>query len=207
MSPTSTTPMRYIDLQDGSRALVDHDVHERIGNLPWRAVRNGYSHHVYVVCSIPDPLTGHRWRLHHAVAQLGGVPGDGAWIDHKDGNPRNNLRANLRRASPIENARSRRRSPGRAYLTPYIGTSRDRHGRFIAQICHENRTWRIGTFLDLEECALARDRVARMLRGEFAVLNFPTDDGRPLRTRVDPDRSCGKRCPPPFDMAKVLQGG
>ena len=198
--------MPYIDLGDGLRAQVDADIHKAVGHLPWRAARNGRSRHVYVVCSRQDSQTGPRLRLHQVVAQMGGVPGQGPVIDHRNGDTLDNRRRNLRRCTRWENASSYRRSPGRTYLTPFIGVTLDHKGRAVAQLTYRGRCYRIGTFLDVEEAARARDRVARQLRGEYAVVNFATDDGRPLLTRVDPDRSCGKRIAVPFDMAAVLAG-
>lgn len=200
--------MPFIDLGRGFRTQVDPDVLDVLGDRRWRAARNGRTGHVYAVCSERDPRTGRRrrLRLHQEVAKLGGVPGQGPVVDHLDGNPLNNLRRNLRRCSAWENAAGRRRSVGRAHVTPYLGVTHDRHGRAVAQITHRGRNYRVGTFIVVEEAARARDRAARQLRGPYATVNFPDDDGRRLVTRVDPNRSRGKRVEAPFDREAVLGG-
>lgn len=214
-TPNLAQPMPYIDLGNGLRARVDADVFAALGHLPWYAAKSGRTEHRYVRCARLDPMTGRRMLLHHAVARLGGVPGDGPVVHHRGGDPLDNRRSQLLRCSARENASARRRSPGRTYLSRYHGVTRDRRGRFVAQITVHGRTIRIGTFGDgtrrntarsEREAAIARDRVARLLLGEFAITNFPTDDGRELTTRVDPNRSCGKRRPPPIDLDAVIAG-
>lgn len=206
--------MPYIDLGNGRRARVDADVFAALGHLPWYAAKSGRTEHRYVRCARLDPVTGRRMLLHHAVARLGGVPGDGPVIHHRS-DPFDNRRSQLLRCTARENASARRRSRGRTYLSRYHGVTRDRKARFVAQITVHGRTIRIGTFGDgagrntarsEREAAIARDRVARLLLGEFAITNFPTDDGRALTTRVDPNRSCGKRRPPPVDLDAVIAG-
>ena len=198
--------MPYIELGRGLRTLVDPDIFEAVGHLRWYAAKNGRSHHVYARCATRDPITGRRMLLHHVVARSGGVAGQGPHVHHKDGNTLTNLRRNVMWATAHENARARRRSPDRPHLTPYHGVTRDRKGRAVAQITADGRSYRIGTFECDVEAAIARDRVGRQLFGDFAILNFPHDDGRPLLTRVDPARGGGKRVAPPFDMAAVVAG-
>ena len=198
--------MPFIDLGHGHRTLVDDAIYTIVGELPWRAARNGRSRHVYALCSLPDPITGNRLRLHHVVARLAGVPGRGTVVDHIDGDTLNNTAGNLRYCTARQNASSRRRPPGRSYLTPYIGVSLDAQGRAIAQITYRGRGYRIGTFLSPEDAAIARDRTARQLFGEFAILNFAVDPGGPLLSRVDPNRSRGPRRQHPYDVDAVMRG-
>jgi len=97
---------------------------------------------------------------------------DAEEVDHINGNGLDNRRANLRPATGIENRRNRRRS--RKNTSGYAGVSWDKVNRkWYAYITADGRMRALGRFDTAEEAALARDRAALELHGEFARLNFP----------------------------------
>jgi hypothetical protein len=49
---------------------------------------------------------------------------------------------------------------------------------WFASISHDGLTYDLGLFDDEIEAALARDKMARQLHGEFAYLNFPDPSPR-----------------------------
>jgi hypothetical protein len=103
-------------------------------------------------------------RLHRDI--LDDVPGG---IDHADHNGLNNLRSNLRPASPSQNSGNGRYRPG---PSGFRGVNRRERGKpwgvWIAG-CY------VGAFLTLEEAARAYDVAALARFGEFATLNFPRE--------------------------------
>lgn len=93
-------------------------------------------------------------------------------IDHIDGNRLNNKISNLREAANGENRLNHGGKRGSS--SPYIGIKKSRRkNHWCAAVTHDHATIYVGTFPTPEAAALARDRKARELRGEFARLNFP----------------------------------
>lgn len=97
---------------------------------------------------------------------LGVAPG--VWIDHINGDPTNNRRANLRICTPTENARNR--PPDRNSAVPYKGVSIAKN-RFNASITADGVACRLGSHKTAEAAALAYDEAARRMFGEFAWIN------------------------------------
>jgi hypothetical protein len=104
---------------------------------------------------------------------LPGVPE----IDHKDGDGLNNQRSNLRPATRTQNNANgpkRRTHAGRPTSSRFKGVSWNKHGRkWTAQIKDGDRMHYLGIFAEEIDAALAYDRAARDVFGEFARLNFP----------------------------------
>lgn len=89
--------------------------------------------------------------------------------DHKDGNTWDNRRSNLRICNRSQsNANRCRRSDSRA---PYRGITQTPSGRWLAQIMAEKKFTRIGLFDTPEAAAMAYDKKAVELHGEFARIN------------------------------------
>jgi hypothetical protein len=91
-------------------------------------------------------------------------------IDHKDGNGLNNQRANLRACTNAQNQHNRK--PQNNNTTGYKGVKLEkRTGKYEAYIITNGRAKSLGTFLTKHDAALAYNRAAIALRGEFARLN------------------------------------
>lgn len=95
-------------------------------------------------------------------------------VDHIDGNGLNNLLANLRLATRIDNARNIRKRPAhgdKPSTSVYKGVSYSRETvkKWRARIGHTL----IGRYDTEEEAAKAYDVEASKSYGEFAKLNFP----------------------------------
>lgn len=87
-------------------------------------------------------------------------------IDHKDNNPLNNTRENLRLATAAENARNRAKDPHSK--SGYKGVRPQKNGKFSAYIGINRKTIRLGTFDTAEEAHAAYCEAAKELFGEFA---------------------------------------
>lgn len=157
--------MREIALANGKGvALVDDADYERVAALRWHLTGHGYvrayvgmdlgrSQHVYL----------HRLLL---------VAAAGQFVDHANGDTRDNRRANLRLCTKQQNNRNRVSPRTR---TGYKGVQRLRGSRhFYASIGVNRRHIYLGAFDTQEQAARAYDAAAREHFGPFARLNFPS---------------------------------
>lgn len=104
----------------------------------------------------------------------------GEEVDHIDGNPLNNRRANLRPATSAQNKRNSRVYANNA--SGYKGVFWDKWGRrWRAQIRENGHIRHIGYFYSRIDAAHAYDDAARRLYGPYAALNFPRDGEQSAR--------------------------
>lgn len=92
------------------------------------------------------------WKLHFGRDPVG-------QLDHVNGNRADNRIANLREATPLQNARNRHKPTGRI---PVVGVWPQRNGRIAAGIGVADRTIHLGEF-DALECAVAARRFAEAI--------------------------------------------
>lgn len=90
-------------------------------------------------------------------------------IDHKDGDPLNNTRANLRVCTRSENARNSRKNKGKVR---YKGVYKDLN-KFHVQITFNGKIRNLGRYRSEVTAGKIYDAKARELFKEFAFLNFP----------------------------------
>lgn len=152
--------MKQIKLSRGEFALVDDEDFEELNQHKWSVDSQGY---VQRRGKAGDPCG--TVRMHR---QLMGHPrGD---VDHVNLDRLDHRRCNLRLATRSQNmANGRRRANN---TSGYIGVKR--YGRkWIAQIIKDYRGYHVGIYATPEEAAIARDKMAVKLFGEYARLNFP----------------------------------
>jgi hypothetical protein len=93
-------------------------------------------------------------------------------VDHIDGDPLNNVRENLRLATPVQNAHNAR-GKRTSKSSSFKGVSQYRDGvRWVAQIMLRGRNFHLGIYADEEQAARAYDTAAIHQHGEFARPNF-----------------------------------
>lgn len=104
-------------------------------------------------------------RMHRLItgADIGFV------VDHKDGNGLNNCRSNLRICTNTDNSRNTKVRGNNT--TGYKGVVLRTWGRYQAQIMHFRRCHYLGLFDSPEDAAMAYNKKAIELFGEFANLN------------------------------------
>ncbi len=160
-----------IELTQGKVAVIDADDAARVGKYKWYAKRDSRQESlVYVRTNLVDPTRPSKQRgivLHRLIMDVLDRPE--VQVDHIDGNPLNNQKANLRLCTQGENVRNSRRPRAGS---GFIGVTRLPSGRWQAAVRHRQKSKYIGVFMTAREAAVARDRVAQELHGEFAVLNF-----------------------------------
>ena len=95
----------------------------------------------------------------------------GKEIDHIDGNGLNNQKENLRICTPLENHKNRVLNKGRKYKGVFLCKRKNRIKRWHTTIIHNHKKIFLGIFLTEIEGALAYNKAAEKLHGEFARLN------------------------------------
>lgn len=102
----------------------------------------------------------------------------GEQVDHINGNPLDNRRANLRLATNTQNQRNSRARSASGYKGV---TWHKRDCKWQAQIQHNGQLRHLGYFNSRIEAARAYDDAARQLFGPYAALNFPRDGEQSAR--------------------------
>jgi hypothetical protein len=154
--------MKVIPSTQGYEILVDDEDFERLSQHSWYA-------HYSVRGRRPArraPVNAGRkviYLVHEILPMRHGFV-----VDHANGNVWDNRRSNLRYATRAQNAQNRGPNPGRRFkgVRPY-GQG------FTAKIGAHGSLYCVGWFASEIEAALAYDRAALELHGEFARLNLP----------------------------------
>lgn len=157
-----------ITLGNGLVALVDDEDYHNVSRYTWHAKRCGCK--VYAETSTWDSLNKNKVNvyMHHLIC-----PG-ASRVDHKDGDGLNNTRLNVRPASASDNNKNKGAQSNNT--SGYKGVIREKKSRrnpWRAQIKSDGRYIRIGGYQTPEQAALAYDKAAILIHGEFASLNFP----------------------------------
>lgn len=148
---------KIITANDGSEFLVDDELYDVLAAVRWHVHTKGYA------MGIVDGkrVAMHRWIMRAIAADI---------IDHADGNTRNNQTANLRRATPSQSQWNKNKY--KRGKSQYKGVHwYARTSKWTAQIHVNNHKHHLGFYSDERDAALAYNKAARELHGEFAKLN------------------------------------
>ena len=166
--------MNTIQLTQGLNTLVETIDWINLRCFNWRALRNHGSSIVYAGRNKPRADKNQpKVYLHRVIAQQATEAGlDGLEVDHRNRDPLDNRRANLRPATRRQNSANIRKPRG--ILSVYKGVTRDKRGKWIAQCGPEGSGRYLGAFQSEADAARAYDARAVELYGEFAGVNFPS---------------------------------
>lgn len=146
----------------GLEVLVDDADLEVLATRKWWVQDKGGGRR-YVVSKGGVPM--HRFVM---KAQRGQI------VDHKNRNTLDNRRSNLRFCTHAQNQQNRHFNRGNSL---FKGVWREGN-RWRAYIGFEGKQIWLGSFDTEEQAALAHDRAARIYHGEFAYLNFPSNQSQ-----------------------------
>lgn len=160
--------MKTIPLTHGYEAQVDDEDYDRIAQFKWHVCLEGRNHDIpYARRTVSGPRHNEVVRMHREILGLD----RGELADHVNGNTLDNTRGNLRRATRAQNVHNRR---SQSHSTRHKGIYRNRaNDTWTARIRHCGWICALGTYDSETDAALAYDRAAEKLFGEFARLNFP----------------------------------
>lgn len=157
---------RRIPLTHGKFAIVDPDDYDRLSQHNWRCTFDGNTYYAYTFCY--KNRKNKKVFMHRLILN---AP-KGLIVDHIDGNGLNNRKKNLRLCTWRQNAFNR--GPKQNSSSRYKGLSWQRqYNKWYARISYKGKGIYLGRYDDETEAALAYDRKAEQLFGEFAYLNFP----------------------------------
>lgn len=159
----------FLPLTQGHVALVDNDCPSL--EHKWRAsvIKRLDHEYVYGRRSIYVPETG-KYRTQYLHRFILGEPA-GYFVDHKNRNTLDCRTPNLRKCTRAENAVNCRNVKNSK--SEYRGVDPTKSGTFRARIRVGGRVKYLKTYKTAHEAARAFDDAARVVWGDFAVLNFP----------------------------------
>ena len=154
-----------IQLSRGVATVVDRADYEWLSQFKWHARISTNKKNFYAA---RWEFTGSRRRLVLMHRLILDAPAE-MQVDHRDRDPLNNRRSNLRLATASQNQINTVRKPCAA---GYRGVVFDGN-RVRARIRVSGRQIWLGSFDAVEDAARAHDEAAIRYQGEFAILNFP----------------------------------
>mgnify|MGYP003693895425 CR=1 FL=1 len=162
-SPPSVNAARWISLGKGDSVLSTRTYSSE------QTTTFGGS----VTLLLTREIDGKDVALHHFVT---GVPGH-VLIDHRNRNPLDNRKKNLRVADLSKNGMNARKHRRGRPTSKYKGVWWDKsRSKWAAMIRAYKKSILSGRFASEEEAARAYDQAAKKLHGEFALLNFQNSD-------------------------------
>ncbi len=160
---------RYFDI-NGQSFIFDAEDLEIVKKYRWRIDAYGY------------PVTRIDQKNYRLTRMLLNPPND-RYIDHINGDTRDNRRENLRIVEKANNQMNMRTPSHNTSGYKGVSYSREKQ-RYRAYISLNNKTKHIGYFDTAEEAARAYDEAARFYFGEFACVNFPREGEQCCRRNV-----------------------
>lgn len=153
--------MKLISLTQNKFTMVDDGDYEFLMQWKWCLAKHSRKNLFYA-----KRAEGKKTILMHRA--ILNITNPKIQVDHENGNGLNNMRVNIRVATPAQN--SQNRCGSRDTSSKYKGVS-FRGNKWNAAIKISGKTKYLGRFTNELEAALAYDNAARRHYGEFARLN------------------------------------
>jgi|SRR6478736_1317017 len=154
--------MKEIQLTRNQVAIVDDDIFEYLNQWKWRAMPARKQHYAArVIYPSKQNLLMHRFIMDV-------IDKPDIFVDHRDRNPLNNQKSNLRLCNRKQNTYNQAPKPG--CTSKYKGVCLYK-GKWRSSMKHDGITINIGDFESEIDAALAYNAKALELQGEFAYLN------------------------------------
>lgn len=155
--------MKQIPLTQGQFALVDNEDFEELSKYKWYAQWEPHGQTYYAGRHLKNPST--TFTMHRQV--MGASPEQR--IDHRDHNGLNNQKENLRLCTDVQNQRNQRKLKNKS--SRFKGVCRNRYGGWRVYIVVNYKQKHLGHFVNEIDAALAYNKAATELFGEYALLN------------------------------------
>jgi len=161
--------MPFISLTKGFNANVDDQDFKLLSKFRWQVFETMWANYAQRF-----EYKGSRKKkifMHREI--LGLEHNDGKFVDHINKDGLNNCRSNLRLCTLSQNSANRgKQKNGKASMFKGVFSSGLRKKQWYSKVNHQGKTYNLGYFLTEQEAALAYDKKAEELFGEFAFLNF-----------------------------------
>lgn len=151
-----------IPLVNGGVALIDAEDLPLVSGRNWRLNLTKDGNPSGVVSGTKDSIV----LMHRLITGAD----ENSLVDHKDGNPLNNVRSNLRQCTHSQNMRNRRRHKNNrsGFKGVYANRRGGRIRSWTAEIKVDGKKYRLGTHKTPELAYAAYKRAAKWMHGEFA---------------------------------------
>lgn len=172
--------MKTIQISRGLQVKLDDEDYERLANiqvnyrskpLRWQATYCSTDKaRGKFVWYASKTINYKKWRMHRYIYFLRGIDIEGKEIDHKDGDGLNNQFSNLRIATSSQNKTSR--SVRADSKSGFKGVEYHKQNKnWCGYIIKNGKKTHLGVFSTPEEAALAYNKAAIELWGEYAWTN------------------------------------
>ena len=159
--------MKKIKLTQGQFALIDNEDFERVSKYKWHADYNKTTKSYYAKTT---PYIGHNKskniRMHRFIMNVPRV----LQVDHINKNTLDNRKSNLRFCTREQNMWN---SKSRSGTSKYKGVSFDKQKKkWMARISSNRKIMHIGYYISQKDAAIAYNKKAKKIHGDFAFLNL-----------------------------------
>ena len=155
--------MKEIKLTPNKVALVDDEDYDLVSSMKWH-LDKGYARHAQRINGKVKHIFMHRLILNAINSDL--------YVDHINKNTLDNRKSNLRLCTMSQNS-ANRKPYGKSNFLGVSILNNGKYRQIIANIRKNKVQYLLGSFATEEEAAMAYDKAAIELHGEFARLNFP----------------------------------